>query len=88
MNRCEQENRLTPFLLGDLSEREEADFSRHLAECTACQECARELSPVLQSLADGLAKDGGTAPKFDLHHQLRLLSVPPESTHRVGSPAV
>ncbi len=83
MNRCEQEKRLTPYLLGDLSEREEADFSRHLAECTACQECARELSPVLQSLADGLAKDGGTVPKFDLHHQLRILSVQPESTHRV-----
>ncbi|MEI8241810.1 MAG: von Willebrand factor type A domain-containing protein [bacterium] len=83
MNRCEQENRLTPFLLGDLSERDEAEFSRHLAGCAACQDCARELSLVLKTLADGLAKDGAHAPRFDLRHQLQLLSVPAESTHRV-----
>jgi Ca-activated chloride channel family protein len=83
MNRCEQENRLTAFLLGDLSEKDEAEFSRHLAGCVACQDCARELSPVLKTLADGLAKDGAHAPRFDLRHQLQLLSVPAESTHRV-----
>ncbi|MFZ4394708.1 MAG: YfbK domain-containing protein [Kiritimatiellia bacterium] len=81
--RCDQEKWLTPFLLGDLTERDEADFSRHLASCTSCQDCARDLSPVLQTLADGLAKDDTTAPRFDLHHQMTLLTVPAENPHRV-----
>jgi hypothetical protein len=34
--RCDQEKWLTPFLLGDLTERDEADFSRHLANCASC----------------------------------------------------
>ena len=83
MNGCDQENRLTPYLLGDLAETEAADFSRHLAGCTACQKCAAEISPVLHALSDGLAKDNHQVPRFDLHHQLDLLCVPPESTHRV-----
>lgn len=81
--RCDQEKWLTPFLLGDLTERDEADFSRHLAGCDSCQDCARELSPVLQSLSNGLARDDATAPRFDLHHQLTLLTVPAENPHRV-----
>ena len=83
MNRCDQENRLTPFLLGDLSEPEAAEFRRHLAGCAACQEKARELSPVLKSLAAALARDRDQNPRFDMRHQLDLLSVPAERTHRV-----
>ena len=83
MNRCDQEKRLTLFLLGDLSEQEEAEISRHLAGCATCQACAHELEPVLQALSDGLTKDNAKVPRFDLHHQLTLLSVPPESTHQV-----
>ena len=83
MNCCDHENRLTLFLLGDLSERDEAEFSRHLADCARCQENARMLSPVLKALETGLARDHVRTPRFDLHHQLTLLSVPAESTHRL-----
>jgi Ca-activated chloride channel family protein len=76
MNRCDQEQRLTPYLLGDLSEREEAEYSRHLAGCAVCQASASELTPVLQSLADGLARDGERQPRLSPARRRQLLRVP------------
>ena len=55
MKRCMHEDRLTPFLLGDLPDLEAAEFRQHLAHCPVCQKLARELEPVLTTLRTALA---------------------------------
>ena len=77
MKRCMHEDRLTPFLLGDLPDLEAAEFRQHLAHCPVCQKLARELEPVLTTLRTALAKDATTAPQLDASRHEKLLAVQP-----------
>ncbi len=77
MNRCDVENRLTPFLLGELPEQDMAAMQRHLETCAACRETARELTSVLQPLAAGLARDRDAHPRLDPLRRQAVLCVPP-----------
>jgi Ca-activated chloride channel family protein len=79
MKRCAREDRLTPFLLGDLPEAEAAEFRQHLAHCDACQQLARELEPILSTLRTALAKDASNEPHLDSSRHEKLLAVQPRS---------
>jgi len=54
---CPHEEKLTAWLLGDLSPEERQIMTRHLDECAACRNVRDELSAVLTPLRSGLAKD-------------------------------
>ena len=72
---CPYEEKLTAWLLGDLSPDERQDVTRHLEGCAACRAACEELSRVLTPLRSGLEKD-------------RHLNVPEESDVSVCSGAV
>jgi len=54
---CPHEEKLTAWLLGDLSPEEHQALSRHLETCASCRSVSEELSRVLTPLRSGLAKD-------------------------------
>jgi len=81
MNRCDQEKRLNAFLLGDLPNGKRR--SSPPIWCAACQESARELSPVLQSLSAGLAKDNAPGSAFRSASSIDASERCAGSTHRV-----
>ena len=54
---CPYEERLTVWLLGDLSEAEREEMDAHVRACAECAAEARELKAVLSSLQSGLKKD-------------------------------
>ncbi len=54
---CPHEEKLTAWLLGDLSPEERQTMARHLDACAACRSALGELSAVLTPLRSGLAKD-------------------------------
>lgn len=54
---CPHEEKLTAWLLGDLSPEEHEAMTRHLEGCDACRAVRDELSRVLSPLRSGLAKD-------------------------------
>lgn len=54
---CPYEEKITAWLLGDLSPGEQQDVTRHLESCPSCQAAREELSRVLTPLRSGLAKD-------------------------------
>ncbi|MCL1921313.1 MAG: zf-HC2 domain-containing protein [Kiritimatiellaeota bacterium] len=61
---CPHEEKLTAWLLGDLSPEAQKAVARHLTACAACRATHDELAAVLTPLQGGLAKD-------------RRLAVPP-----------
>lgn len=54
---CPYEDKLTAWLLGDLSPQEHEAVTRHLAACAECRNARDELAAVLTPLRTGLAKD-------------------------------
>ena len=56
---CPHEEKLTAWLLGDLSQEEQQEMTRHLEGCASCRAVREELSRVLRPLCSGLAKDRG-----------------------------
>ncbi len=54
---CPFEEKLTAWLLGDLSPGEQQDVTRHLDGCASCRAACEELSRVLTPLRSGLDKD-------------------------------
>lgn len=54
---CPHEEKLTAWLLGDLSPEEHLAMTRHLETCASCRSVKDELSRVLKPLRSGLAKD-------------------------------
>ena len=72
---CPYEEKLTAWLLGDLSPEEQQDMTCHLEGCAACRAACEELSRVLSPLRSGLEKDS-------------RLNVPAESDVSVCSDAV
>ena len=54
---CPYEEKLTAWLLGDLSPEEQETVTRHLAACATCRAMRDELASVLAPLKGGLAKD-------------------------------
>jgi len=77
MKRCAQEERLMPFLLGDLPPAEAAAFRRHLASCAACRRAAHELAPVVASLRAALSQEATADLRLDPARRARVLSAPP-----------
>lgn len=77
MKTCEQENRLTPFLLGDLPKAEADAFRQHLTRCDSCQELSRELEPVLASLSQAFAHDAQIPFRLESRRRAQLLQVRP-----------
>ena len=66
---CPHEEKLTAWLLGDLSPDEHQALTRHLDACASCRAVKAELERVLIPLRSGLAKDRewhhapGTVPR-------------------------
>lgn len=83
MTRCNYDNRLTAFLLGDLPAPEAAAVRQHAAQCAACQAALRDLEPILAALRTGLAADAGTNPRLDIGHRHKALGTRPQSRYRV-----
>jgi len=54
---CPHEEKLTAWLLDDLSPEEHQAMTRHLETCDACRSAKEELSRVLMPLRSGLEKD-------------------------------
>ena len=54
---CPYEEKLTAWLLGDLSPEEQEAMARHLDGCATCRAMRDELASVLTPLKGGLAKD-------------------------------
>ena len=54
---CPYEEKVTAWLLGDLSPEEQRDVTSHLDGCAACRAVCAELSRVLTPLRSGLEKD-------------------------------
>jgi pyruvate/2-oxoglutarate dehydrogenase complex dihydrolipoamide acyltransferase (E2) component len=54
---CPHEEKLTAWLLGDLSPEEHQALTRHLETCASCRSVREELSRVLTPLRSGLEKD-------------------------------
>jgi len=54
---CPHEEKLTAWLLGDLSPEEQAAFTKHLETCETCRAMRDDFSSVLSPLQSGLAKD-------------------------------
>jgi Ca-activated chloride channel family protein len=77
MKTCDQENRLTPFLLGDLPKAESDAFREHLTHCSSCQEESRELEPVLAALSKALARDAQIPTRLGPRRRAQLLHVRP-----------
>lgn len=77
MKTCDQENRLTPFLLGDLPKAESDAFRQHLTHCASCQEESRELEPVLAALSKALAHDAQIPTRLERRRRAILLRVRP-----------
>lgn|GEM_PF-5858351 len=59
---CPYEERLTAWLLGDLSRNEQEAVARHLDSCETCRALRDELTDVLTPLQSGLAKDRHLSP--------------------------
>lgn len=59
---CPHEEKLTAWLLGDLSPAEQEAMTRHVDGCGACRAAGEELSRVLAPLRSGLAKDRSWQP--------------------------
>ena len=59
---CPYEEKLTAWLLGDLSPAEQETLTRHLATCATCRAARDELAAVLAPLQSGLAKDQRLRP--------------------------
>ncbi len=83
MKRCDQEERLTPFLLGDLPGPEADAVRRHLTQCAACQTTVRHLEPTLALLRSALARDAAANPQLAPARRARLLAVRPQSRARI-----
>jgi Ca-activated chloride channel family protein len=79
MNMCDQDKRLTPFLLGDLPGPEADAVRLHLAQCAACQESVRQIEPTLAALRNVLARDAGAKLQIPPACRARLLAVRPQS---------
>lgn len=86
MNICDQDKRLTPFLLGDLPEPESAAMRQHLAQCPACQAARTELEPMLEALKQALAADAASAPRLDAARRQAVLAV--ENVPVAATPSV
>ncbi len=73
---CPHEEKLTAWLLGDLSPTEHQSMTSHLETCDSCRSVKEELSSVLTPLRSGLEKDGHLrlSPPF--------AKAPPRSTFR------
>jgi hypothetical protein len=54
---CPHEEKLTAWLLGDLSPEEQQAMTRHMDGCDSCRAVSEELLRVLKPLRSGLAKD-------------------------------
>ena len=54
---CPHEEKLTAWLLGDLSPEAHESLTRHLADCASCRSSKEELARVLAPLRSGLEKD-------------------------------
>ena len=68
---CPYEEKVTAWLLGDLSTAEQEAVTRHLAACETCRSVRDELATVVTPLRGGLAKD----------QRLRLPTPAPSSRH-------
>lgn len=77
MTACDQEQRLTPFLLGDLPAAEADAYRRHLAQCKTCQQAACELEPVVAALRSALKPDAADDLLLDPPRRAQLLAVTP-----------
>lgn len=83
MNTCDQDQRLTPFLLGDLPGPEADAVRRHLAQCAVCQESVRQIEPTLAALRSALAHDADTHLQFSPVRRASLLAVRPQPRRRI-----
>ncbi len=77
MKKCAQEERLMPFLLGDLPPAEAAAFRHHLESCASCRAAAHELTPVVASLRTALSQDAASDLRLDPARRARVLAAPP-----------
>ncbi len=77
MNGCTFEERLTPFLLGDLPAAEADVVRQHLAECAACRAAAAQLGPTLAALQSALAADRANTPRLTPQRRRRVLAARP-----------
>jgi anti-sigma-K factor RskA len=57
---------LTPYLLGELSTGDAAEYELHLQSCDTCQSEMRDLAPLLEAIADDVA----TAPSPELRDRV------------------
>ena len=83
MNRCDREQRLTPFLLGDLAGPEAEAMRQHLAQCPVCQASLRSVEPIVNALRAGLAQDAIGNWKLETGRRAKILAVRPQSRFRI-----
>ncbi|MEI7900356.1 MAG: zf-HC2 domain-containing protein [bacterium] len=88
---CPHEEKLTPWLLGDLPPDEHQALTLHLATCASCRSVKEELSHVLAPLRSGLEKDRNlrvaplpTREASPRHTWHRLWSTPHEGLKRAA----
>lgn len=74
---CQYEEKLTSWLLGDLSPQEQDEVSCHVFTCASCRKECDELRRVLFPLRSALYKDQGLfKPKRTIPWTQRILSAP------------
>jgi hypothetical protein len=74
---CQYEEKLTSWLLGDLSPHERDDISCHVFACASCRKECDELRRVLFPLRRALHKDQGLfKPKHTIRWTQRVLASP------------
>lgn len=74
---CQYEEKLTSWLLGDLSPQEQDEISCHVFTCASCRKECDELRRVLFPLRSALYKDQGLfKPKRSVHWTQRMLGAP------------
>ena len=74
---CQYEEKLTSWLLGDLSPQEQDEITSHVFTCASCRKECDELRRVLFPLRSALQKDQHLfKPKRNIHWTQRLLAAP------------